>query len=819
VSDLAFSNAQVTGTATGTWLSLPTGPGAIELRAQLGRVAAENIHNYLPVKLSEHVRDWARRALVAGTLTDTRITLKGNLAEFPFAQGKGGQFLVTAKGQGATLDYADRWPVISGIDADIRIDGTRITVDAAHGRTLGSQIGRTRAEIPDAMDAHPVLRFAGEVSAATSEVLAFIAQSPVAEWTGHFTDRAQVSGAGQLALRFDLPLKNPAETKVDGLLGFADNQLRVAGMPPLAHLTGKLAFTERALTGTDVTGELYGGPVKLQLAGAENRLQVTATGTTSLANVRADADVPLADHVTGATDWTLQINARPDAATWVLESSLKGAAIDLPAPLGKAPDQAAALRVERREGAPPRRDEIVTVDYANVARLQLRAPAASNAKFDRALLVLGKPADKPVDAERSGLWVRAELPTLNVDDWLTIGRMASASGNAGAPGAAAAKALILEGADLDAGTMQALGRKFTDIKVVARRNGDDWRLTLDGREVAGTAVWRAPTPILPNGRVIARLARLTTPAAGDLTPWKAPASETPGTQSVVNPWPEIDLATDALWTRGRDVGKLELAARPSGTDWQIESLRLHNDEGRIDAAGWWRAGPPQQTTLDVTLETPEAGAFLGRFGMVDAIKGAPTKLQGQLAWAGSPADLNYPSLAGTLQMTSGAGQFLKVDPGMGRLLGVLSLQALPRRVTLDFRDVFSEGFAFDSVTGVGAIAGGVMSTDNLRLAGPAANVDISGSVDLARETQQLRVRVLPALSTGISAGAAALFIANPLIGAAVGAGTLLAQKLLKDPIEQLFSYDYAVSGGWADPVVQRVGSRTAAAATTPTVTQ
>ncbi len=156
---------------------------------------------------------------------------------------------------------------------------------------------------------------------------------------------------------------------------------------------------------------------------------------------------------------------------------------------------------------------------------------------------------------------------------------------------------------------------------------------------------------------------------------------------------------------------------------------------------------------------------------------------------------------------------------MGRLLGVLSLQALPRRITLDFRDVFSEGFAFDSVTGAGTIAAGVMSTDNLRLAGAAANVDISGSIDLSRETQQLRVRVLPALSTTFSAGAAVLFIANPLVGAAVGAGTLLAQKLLKDPLEQLFSYDYAVSGGWADPVVERVGSRTAAASTAPTVTQ
>jgi uncharacterized protein YhdP len=141
----------------------------------------------------------------------------------------------------------------------------------------------------------------------------------------------------------------------------------------------------------------------------------------------------------------------------------------------------------------------------------------------------------------------------------------------------------------------------------------------------------------------------------------------------------------------------------------------------------------------------------------------------------------------------------------------LSLQSLPRRITLDFRDVFSEGFAFDSIAGSARIQDGMMSTDNLRMVGPSAAVDISGTVDLARETQKFKVRVQPALSSSISAGAAALFIANPLLGAAVGAGTLLAQKVFKDPIEQLFSYEYAVSGGWSDPIVERIGNRTAAA--------
>jgi len=823
--DLAFANADGAGIAAATWRSPPAGPGTLDLRAQVPRFSFERAQRYVPLTLHEHLREWLQRALPKGNVTDARIVLNGNLADFPFRDGKGGQLVVTARANGATLDYADRWPVVSDADADVRIEGTKLVVEASHGRIMGAQIGRARAEIADLHDPKPVVRISGDVAAPTSEFLAFIARTPVADWIGHFTDRVTATGDGRLALRFDLPLKEPGATTVTGEYQFLANGLTVGGAPPLTQFTGKLAFSDATLTGTDLTAEAYGGPVKLQFAGADNRVRVTATGTTDLANLRATLASPLADRVAGTTDWQLVINARPDAASWVLDSSLKGAAIDLPAPLGKSADQTMALRVERRQGPGPRRDDIVSVEYGGFARLQARAPSTADARVDRVLLVVGKGAERPIDADRKGLWVRVDLPQLNVDDWLAIGRTLAASaappsGGNGAAGPGSDTSMALEGADLQASTMQVLGRKFNDMGVVARHNGEDWRLTLDGREVAGTAVWRAPTPIRPNGRVVARLARLTTPDPGDLVPWKPPAGDTPRAQDAANPWPEIDLATDTLMSRGRDIGKLEVIARPSGADWQIESMALATDVGSITAKGWWRAGPPQETKLDVAIEAEEAGAFLARFGMADTVKGAPTKIQGQLSWAGSPSDFDYPSLSGEFKLTSGAGQFLKADPGMGRLLGVLSLQALPRRISLDFRDVFSEGFAFDAVTGAATVHGGIMSTENLRLTGPAASVDISGSVDLSRETEQLRVRVMPSLTTSISAGAAALFIANPLVGAAVGAGALLAQKLMKDPLEQLFSYEYAVSGGWADPVVQRVGGRTAAAtAPTQTLTQ
>ncbi|TMH22913.1 MAG: TIGR02099 family protein, partial [Betaproteobacteria bacterium] len=250
--------------------------------------------------------------------------------------------------------------------------------------------------------------------------------------------------------------------------------------------------------------------------------------------------------------------------------------------------------------------------------------------------------------------------------------------------------------------------------------------------------------------------------------------------------------------------------QPRGVDWQIQHLLLTNDDGKLSAQGWWRAaGRAQQTTLDADLDITDAGRYLARFGLPDAIRGAPTKVHGQLGWAGGPQAFDYPTLSGAFSIQAGQGRFTKLDPGAGKLLGVLSLQSLQRRLTLDFRDLFGEGFAFDEITGDMRIQNGIMKSDNLRIGGPAARVAISGETDIAKETQQLKVRVQPTLSAGVSVGAAVLLLANPIVGAAVAAGSLLAQKVMQDPIEQMFSYEYAVSGGWTDPQVERTGRQAA----------
>ena len=184
--------------------------------------------------------------------------------------------------------------------------------------------------------------------------------------------------------------------------------------------------------------------------------------------------------------------------------------------------------------------------------------------------------------------------------------------------------------------------------------------------------------------------------------------------------------------------------------------------------------------------------------MVDVVRRGSGKAEGQVAWLGSPITLDYPSLSGNFNVNVENGQFLKTDPGIAKLLGVLSLQSLPRRLTLDFRDVFSEGFAFDFFRGDVSIAQGIARTNNLQMKGVNAAVLMEGQADIAKETQSIKVVVVPEINAG-SASLAMAYI-NPVVGLT----TFLAQLILRKPLIEAATFELLVDGSWLDPRVTKV---------------
>ncbi|WP_433704275.1 YhdP family phospholipid transporter [Paraburkholderia sacchari] len=361
------------------------------------------------------------------------------------------------------------------------------------------------------------------------------------------------------------------------------------------------------------------------------------------------------------------------------------------------------------------------------------------------------------------------------------------------------------------GTLTLLKRHWENVIVGATRTGKEWQANVASNQVSGHVAWK-PGPVAGSpGTLEAQLARLVVPAATENDLLGQAMS-----QRAQN-MPSIDLVVNQLIVRDHDFGRLQMNAHnyvDNGVPvWQLDNLDITNPDAHFIATENWRAvgdeappadtagaagETPRRTALDFHLDIKNAGSLLERAGVAHVIKGGQGTLTGKLVWRGGPTALDYPTLDGNLALDLHHGQILKINPGVASLLGVLSLQSLAHFPEMDFRDVLGTGLPFTSVTGTGQIQNGIGRTDDFKLVTAPGRAQMTGTIDLAGKTQDLRVHVVPTVSAG--AGVIAATIINPLFGL----GALIADVALLHTVEVAFARTYAITGSWSKPHVERL---------------
>lgn len=771
LQNLSFNNRDATGTASGHYRSGVDGPGEIDLAARLARADGAAVWRYMPLVVNRDVHDWLRASITGGRAEEARLRLKGDLKDFPFADGKSGIFQVTAKFSGADLRYAKGWPGIDNITGDLLFEGARMRIRAQRGRIFGVGVANVAAEIPNLLAPQEVLTITGRADGPTADFLRFIDESPVAERIDHFSQGMSAAGSGSLGLKIVMNLQRVKDARVEGAFQFFGNQLVVdRDLPPLTEINGRLQFTGDHVSVKDARAALLGSPLTISAdTRGDGAVAITAAGSISVAGLRRHFEHRLFEHLSGATAWRGSVLVKKRNAEVVLESNLQGVASSLPEPFNKTAAAVLPLRLERAAYGDPSRGaprELVRVALGNILQAQLvRRRDGERIAVERGAVGIG---ERPALPDR-GVLLAANVKALNADFWRDL---FAGDGAAAQP---------VTAVSLRAGELKAFDRRFGEVMLRAQLEDGTWQAQVASRDVAGELAWNTQG----RGRLRARLKQF---ALNDSRP-KASAAEEP-----LRELPGLDVVADNFVLRGKKLGRLELQAVNDAADWRIEKLALATPDGTFSADGAWKGGGTQ---LNFKLDVADVGRMLERLGYGDAVKRGTAKLEGKLAWNGAPTQFDFPSLDGNLSIDAARGQFNKLEPGVGRLLGILSLQALPRRISLDFRDVFSEGFAFDSIAGTARLVRGVMTTQDLQIRGPSAKVLMTGEVSLPAETQNLRVRVQPALGESVAVGA---MLANPVAGVAAW----LAQKVLRDPLDQIFAYEYAVTGSWADPKVEKI---------------
>lgn len=788
VAQLKFNNPDVAASLSGSYTSASAGAGLADLRAELIKARADAVWRYIPLTVGDTTRNWLRSSLKSGTADRAEMVLRGALDDFPWDKKKTGQFRVDVDAHDVDLDYADHWPFISRIGAKLVFEGDQLLIHANQGNIMGVRLTKVQAQIPS-LERGERLVLDGELHGPLLNYLRFVDASPVNTALDGFTNGTSATGDASLHLKLDVPLEGNAEgTKVAGNLAFPGNQLSLGrNIPPLEQVKGNLQFTEHSVKIPNISARGLGG--RLVVTGdtaTDGSIRINANGSATVAGLAQTYPDALWRYAKGDMRYSLGITARKGNADWWLESNLQGAQLDLPPPLRKPAGEVRPLRIQMRSLADDQARWLLRYDRGLSADLLYQQK-----HLLRGLVQFNPPSDsgwRPGTAivsqlpSKSGLALGGTLPYVNLDSWTPIiGALGSAGGGSA------------NVSDLRIATLDVFGKRLHDLRLWAGSEGGGWSGAVQSRELNGSFIYQDQAP----SRLVARLKRLSLPLA------EIPLAEltTPVVEKSPAAWPALDVEIENLQYKERSLGKLELKATAKGEVLQIERFATVAADGKMEMDGSWdyRSKLPH-SKMNVRLESDDVGKFLSRFGFADTVRRGGAKIGGQLSWNGSPHQPDLASLSGNVEFEAKNGQFAKVEPGVGRLLGIVSLQALPRRITLDFRDVFSEGFAFDAIAGHFEINRGVMRTDNLSIVGPAAVVSMKGDIDLANQSQNLTVKVVPVIGDGVSIAAG--FVINPMIGLTA----LVLQKMLKDPLGQLMAYEYRLTGKWNDPKVERLGS-------------
>ena len=778
VASLTFTNADLSGNAFGTYTYDGNGPGKVDMSAVLSRADAKSLPHYLPLAalMGEKPREWLVKGILAGEASDVQLRLQGDLRQFPFRDPRQGQFRVSARVRKGLLDYAAGWPRIEAIDAELVFERNRMEIAGKSGAILGAAVYDVRVGIADLGSRAAHVQVSGQADGPTAEFLKFLSASPLRTSAGRFTEAMSASGNGRLQLKLDLPLADLRSSRVTGEYELAANDIVLSRvLPALEKAQGRVSFTESTLTLRDVRASAFGGNVAIDGGTrAGGAMEFVARGDAQPAQLGLLLDPRLGRQLSGAASYVATVNVRDGLQRVLVESPLRGLASALPAPFAKAAADALPLRVEFTPADGGARDRI-SASLGRVASADIRRRREGDTmQVQRAALALSPPA-LPTRLPEQGLLIYGSTPALDLDRWR------AALTEAGTGGGSGALATALE---LRSARVQVLGKRIHNVALRASATAAGWSAVVDADEAAGQLHFHADG----GGRLVARLLHFTVPEAAEVAD---------SSSSKVANLPAIDFVAESFSTRGKQFGRVELNAAPEGDDWRIDKLAFANPDATLEASGRWRGGASSATDLNFTLSASDAGKFLGRVGYPGMVLGARATLAGSLRWLGEPAALDYPSLSGDLKLTAEDGQLLEIEPGLGKLISLMNLQALPRRIALDFRDVFSKGFRFDRIDATSRLERGALQVSEFHMIGPAADVTMSGQVELAQETQDLKVRVVPSLGGTASTAVA---IVNPVAGVAAA----LAQKVLKNPLGQLFAHEFEVSGGWADPKVVKL---------------
>ncbi len=467
----------------------------------------------------------------------------------------------------------------------------------------------------------------------------------------------------------------------------------------------------------------------------------------------------------GSANWEGLLEYKKPILNIQLSSDLKGIEMSYPAPFNKARDKEEKFYFTKKQNNT--KTDQIEFTYSNIVSSKITRIEKNNImSIDKGYISINSDINTNM---QKGLYLKANLPYVNLDDFISVySEEGSSSG------------FKIDKADIALKHADLFDRRFNNIKIEIAPVNASTKFKISSNETSGNLLWTEK-----DNKLTARLNGLKLP--NEIK--KLSSTESSSSQKV----PNLDIKIDSLEVDGKKVGKLELVSMTSKQNINIQKFKIINDKNIFQAEGdWigWNKNPI--SNINFSWKISNLGETLNFLGFPNFVKDGEADVSGQLRWPGNPFSFDKTKVDGSFNLDVRKGIVQKVEPGIGRLFGLLTLQSLPRRLSLDFRDLFGSGFVLDTMNVAVRVNNGIMKTSNFRMDGPAAEVFMSGEINIIKETQDLNLKVTPHISDSLSIAALA---GGPLVGAVA----FIAQKILKDPLNKVLTSEYRIIGTWEKP--------------------
>jgi uncharacterized protein YhdP len=355
--------------------------------------------------------------------------------------------------------------------------------------------------------------------------------------------------------------------------------------------------------------------------------------------------------------------------------------------------------------------------------------------------------------------------------------------------------------DIRTPSLIAWERDLGDAKLRLGLDADTLRVDFDGANIEGGLIVAKKN--LHASMIRADFKRLYWPEAPETAEDTAPVGEMRNDALDPAAIPPLHIGIGDFRLGKVDYGTAEVVATPMADGMRMDKANTHSRGVDMQAHGTWtRRNGYHRSTFSIELKAKDFGAMLDTLGYGGKLAGGEINAQIDASWAGPPSAFALNKVnGGALHMKIADGRIPNLEPGAGRLAGLLNLAALPRRLAFDFGDLFNKGFSFDLASGVFTLTDGYAYTEGFEVKSPTADMLIKGAIGLRTSQWDMRVAVTPHIGSTVFAGGGAL-IGGP-VGAAAGA---VIGSVLGPAINQATQSEYKVSGSWDKPDIIKLGS-------------